>query len=111
MYHCEIKPSLRPFFICSESVRASSNCSFSSGYFSAIGTRFFTGVNCMARFDYFKSAPSLLTTALFLSKSSVSKSSFAYRANINISLAFSLQLYAAALGIFSIVLKLNNAML
>ncbi len=56
VYHCEIKPSLRPFFICPESVRASSNCSFNSGYFSAIGTRYFTGVNCMVRFDNFKSA-------------------------------------------------------
>ena len=73
MYHCEIKPSLRSFFICSESVRASSNCSFNSGYFSAIGTKYFTGVNCMVRFDSFKSAPSLFITALFLSQSSESQ--------------------------------------
>ena len=65
----------------------------------------------MVRPESFKSASSFLITILLRSQSSESKTSFAYRANMKISLAFSLQLYATALGIFGIVLKLNNAML
>ena len=49
VYHCEIKSSLRYFFICWKSVRAKSYFSFSSGYAFSTSTRYFAGVNCMIK--------------------------------------------------------------
>ena len=51
-HHCEIKPSLRPFFHLLRVGLSKFKCSLSSGYFSAIGTRYFIEVKSVRAISF-----------------------------------------------------------